>query len=73
MGKPDKIAEIAPMSNQGIRRFAAAWVCFLVAGWSAWLPVRFKVIGTLAVAVLLVALNAFALVRVLTPGFAPSG
>jgi hypothetical protein len=46
--------------------------CLLVAGWSAWLPARFKVLGTLAIALVLVALNAYALVRVLTPGFAPS-
>jgi 4-amino-4-deoxy-L-arabinose transferase-like glycosyltransferase len=47
--------------------------CVLVAGWSAWLPVRYKLLGTFAIAALLVALNAYALVRVLTPGFAPSG
>jgi len=48
MGKPDKIAEIAPMSNQGIRRFAAAWVCFLVAGCSIYPmdgTLNFHVIG----------------------------
>jgi hypothetical protein len=47
--------------------------CLLVAGWAAWLPARLKVTGALAMAVFLVGLNAYALVRVLTPGFGPSG
>jgi 4-amino-4-deoxy-L-arabinose transferase-like glycosyltransferase len=47
--------------------------CLLVAGWATWLPARLKVAGALAMAVLLVGLNAYALVRVLTPGFAPAG
>ena len=34
MGQSGKIAEIVRMSNQGIRRFAVAWVSFLVAGCS---------------------------------------
>ena len=43
----------------------------LVLGWAAWLPVRVRPWGALVVAVALVGLNAFTLVRVLAPGFAP--
>ncbi|HEY3062817.1 MAG TPA: DUF2142 domain-containing protein [Chloroflexota bacterium] len=42
----------------------------LVAGWSAWFPARFKEVGVLTVALLLVGVNVYALVRVLMPGFA---
>jgi len=47
--------------------------CFLVAGWASWLPARMKGVGTLAIAALLVGLNVYALLRVLAPGFVPSG
>src|SRR4029078_11854329 len=47
--------------------------CLLVAGWAAWLPARLQLGGTHAIALLLVALNAYALLRVLAPGFAPPG
>lgn len=43
-----------------------------VAGWAALLPNRLQSYGVLAVGVVLVALNAYALVRVLVPGFAPA-
>ena len=45
----------------------------LVAGWAAWLPARAQAVGLLLVAGLLVALNAYALLRVLALGFAPTG
>ena len=48
----------------------------LVAGWAAWLPARLAPWGVALIAALLVALNAYALVRVLVPGFmafAPTG
>ena len=45
----------------------------LVTGWSAWLPARLKAPVALGIATLLVALNAYALIRVLIPGFAPKG
>jgi 4-amino-4-deoxy-L-arabinose transferase-like glycosyltransferase len=45
----------------------------LVAGWAAWLPRRWQSTAVLVIALGLVALNAYTLVRVLVPGFAPSG
>jgi hypothetical protein len=45
----------------------------LVAGWAAWLPRPAQAWGVLLVASLLVALNTYALLRVLAPGFAPMG
>ena len=45
----------------------------LVTGWAAWLPARAQPAGLLLVAGLLVALNAYALLRVLALGFAPTG
>jgi hypothetical protein len=45
----------------------------LVGGWSAWLPRRFQEPGTLLLSLGLIALNGYALVRVLVPGFAPGG
>jgi len=44
----------------------------LVGGWAAWLPRRAQGWGVVLVGGLLVALNAFALMRVLVPGFAPN-
>jgi hypothetical protein len=41
----------------------------LVRGWSALLPQRLRAVGTLAIGVLLVLLNVYALTRVLEPGF----
>ena len=46
-------------------------VILLVAGWAACLPRRAQTWGVLLVGIVLVALNAFALWRVLVPGFAP--
>jgi 4-amino-4-deoxy-L-arabinose transferase-like glycosyltransferase len=45
----------------------------LVAGWAAWLPARLAPWGLGLLAALLLALNAYALVRVLEPGFAAPG
>ena len=45
----------------------------LVVGWAAWLPARLAPWGLAFIAALLVALNGYALVRVLSPGFAPTG
>jgi hypothetical protein len=45
----------------------------LVLGWAAWLPARFQGRGVVLVALGLVSLNAYALVRVLALGFAPTG
>jgi hypothetical protein len=45
----------------------------LVAGWAAWLPDRFKAQGVLTLAFGLVAVNAYALLRVLVLGFARTG
>ena len=48
----------------------------LVVGWSAWFPRRLRRVrapAALGLALALVALNGYALLRVLTPGFAPSG
>jgi hypothetical protein len=45
--------------------------CLLVAGWSAWLPARLQAPAVWAVALALVGLNAYALTRVLVPGFVP--
>ncbi|HEY0582189.1 MAG TPA: glycosyltransferase family 39 protein [Chloroflexota bacterium] len=45
----------------------------LVAGWAAWLPRPTRAWGVLLIGVLLVGLNAYALTRVLVPGFAPAG
>ena len=45
----------------------------LVAGWAAWLPTGARAWGVLLLGGLLVAVNAYALVRVLVPGFAPAG
>jgi hypothetical protein len=45
----------------------------LVVGWSAWLPKAAQGWVALAIPLLLVGLNAYALLRVLVPGFAPSG
>jgi 4-amino-4-deoxy-L-arabinose transferase-like glycosyltransferase len=42
----------------------------LVAGWAAWLPARLAPWGLALITGLLIALNAYALVRVLGPGFA---
>ncbi len=42
----------------------------LVGGWAAWLPRGAQAWGVLLVGLVLVALNAFALLRVLVPGFA---
>jgi len=46
-----------------------------VLGWAAWLPARgaAQLWGVLLVGALLVGLNAYALMRVLVPGFAPTG
>jgi uncharacterized membrane protein len=46
-------------------------VILLVGGWAAWLPRWAQSWGVLLVGIVLVALNAFALLRVLVPGFAP--
>lgn len=43
----------------------------MVGGWAAWLPPRAAGWGVLVAGVALMALNAFALLRVLVPGFAP--
>jgi hypothetical protein len=43
----------------------------LVAGWSAWLPTRLRVTGVWGIALVLVGLNAYALTRVMQPGFGP--
>jgi 4-amino-4-deoxy-L-arabinose transferase-like glycosyltransferase len=49
-------------------------VMLLVWGWAAWLPTpTAQAWGVLVLGVLLVGLNAFALMRVLVPGFAPVG
>ncbi|MCA1645049.1 MAG: hypothetical protein LC797_06120 [Chloroflexi bacterium] len=45
----------------------------LVGGWAAWLPRSAQAWGVLLVGAVLVALNAYALLRVLVPGFAPVG
>jgi 4-amino-4-deoxy-L-arabinose transferase-like glycosyltransferase len=45
----------------------------LVGGWSAWLPRRYQEAGTLVLSLALIALNGYALLRVLVPGFAPGG
>jgi len=45
----------------------------LVAGWAAWFPARSQAVAVVALALLLIAVNAYALVRVLGPGFAPPG
>jgi 4-amino-4-deoxy-L-arabinose transferase-like glycosyltransferase len=45
----------------------------LVAGWAAWVPRRWGAWSATLVGAMLVGLNAYALVRVLVPGFAPSG
>lgn len=45
----------------------------LVAGWAAWWPRRLQAPIVVLVALLLVALNAYSLWRVLVPGFAPTG
>jgi hypothetical protein len=45
----------------------------LVAGWAAWLPARLAPWGLGLVAGLLISLNAYSLLRVLEPGFAPPG
>jgi hypothetical protein len=45
----------------------------LVVGWTAWLPSRFRAMGAFAVALCMVGLNAYALTRVLVPGFGPAG
>ena len=43
----------------------------LVRGWASVVPARWRVVPPFAIAVLLLAMNAYALTRVLTPGFAP--
>jgi len=43
----------------------------LVHGWSAWLPRNWALFAPYAAAAVLLALNAYSLVRVLVPGFAP--
>jgi hypothetical protein len=45
----------------------------LVLGWAAWLPRRLQAVGLVVIGTGLVGLNAYALLRVLVPGFAPSG
>jgi 4-amino-4-deoxy-L-arabinose transferase-like glycosyltransferase len=45
----------------------------LVLGWASWLPPRVQAWGLVFVGAGLVGLNAYALVRVLVPGFAPTG
>jgi 4-amino-4-deoxy-L-arabinose transferase-like glycosyltransferase len=45
----------------------------LVLGWASWLPRRVQAWGIILAATGLVGLNAYALVRVLVPGFAPTG
>ena len=45
----------------------------LVLGWAALVPARWRVAGVLAIGFGLVALNAYVLLRVVGPGFAPSG
>jgi len=45
-------------------------VILLVRGWTAWLPRGAQAWGALLVGLVLIALNAFALLRVLVPGFA---
>jgi len=45
----------------------------LAAGWAAWLPARLAPRGLALIVTLLLALNAYALLRVLSPGFAPLG
>src|SRR5579859_3059961 len=44
-----------------------------VLGWAAWLPRRVQSWGLVLIGAGLVGLNAYALVRVLVPGFAPTG
>jgi 4-amino-4-deoxy-L-arabinose transferase-like glycosyltransferase len=44
----------------------------LVGGWSAWLPRRVQTWGVALIVTVLMGLNAFALTRVLVPGFAPT-
>jgi hypothetical protein len=58
---------------QGRYLFTAlvAVLILLVGGWSAWLPRGAQAWGVLLVGVGLVALNAYTLLRVLVPGFAP--
>jgi 4-amino-4-deoxy-L-arabinose transferase-like glycosyltransferase len=60
---------------QGRYLFTAlpAAALLLVAGWSAWLPRRVQQPGSLLLGLALVALNGYALLRVLVPGFAPVG
>jgi hypothetical protein len=41
----------------------------MVVGWAAWLPGRLRAPGTWVLAALLIGLNAYALLRVLGPGF----
>jgi hypothetical protein len=45
----------------------------LVRGWANWFPRRLQAWGIVLVATGLVGLNAYALLRVLVPGFAPTG
>jgi 4-amino-4-deoxy-L-arabinose transferase-like glycosyltransferase len=45
----------------------------LVIGWSAWLPKAAQGWATLALPLIMIGLNAYALLRVLVPGFAPTG
>jgi hypothetical protein len=45
----------------------------VVAGWTAWLPARLRVTGALLLGGVLLGLNAYALLRVLGPGFSPVG
>ena len=60
---------------QGRYLFTAlpAAALLLVAGWSAWLPRRVQQPSSLLLGLALVALNGYALLRVLVPGFAPVG
>jgi 4-amino-4-deoxy-L-arabinose transferase-like glycosyltransferase len=44
----------------------------LVMGWTVWLPERLRAPSALVISVCLVGLNAYALMRVLVPGFAPA-
>jgi 4-amino-4-deoxy-L-arabinose transferase-like glycosyltransferase len=45
----------------------------LVLGWATWLPRRLQAAGAFAIGLVLVGLNAYALTRILMPGFAPAG
>jgi 4-amino-4-deoxy-L-arabinose transferase-like glycosyltransferase len=58
---------------QGRYLFTAvvAIAVLLVAGWAAWLPERFRPVSVFVVALALVAVNAYTLLRVLVLGFAP--